>query len=131
MQKITNYLSGIYGRQEQKKESLDSMFHRFSQLMGLTDEELRIHSSNERVLPKDPVYNSGVSSNDLKDAIKTRKFSDKQPKEFEDLYKQVLYGYSDQVPSETSQVKPQPTLSEALVKAGTNLDVIQTILMCW
>jgi hypothetical protein len=70
----------------------------------LKDLKTRIYNCNQRILPSDPVYNSPFADQKIKEAIRTRTLQGMTPEEFENLYKQILYGMANaSVQSEQNQ----------------------------
>jgi len=92
MNSIKDYLENVKGKMTRKEELLGSMYSKYNQLMSMSDEDIRIFNCNERVLSDDPVYNSDKASDKLKEVIRTRKLKGMTEEEFENSYKQVLYG---------------------------------------
>ena len=91
-EKYESELARVSDSYVSKIAALESQRKKFTDLMGLTDPQLRILNSNEAVLPKDTVYNAPFVGNELIDSIKNRSLDKMSPEEFYSAYKRNLYG---------------------------------------
>ncbi len=87
--------------------------------MEMDDNELRIHNSNERVLPNNPVYNSDVIEKKLKECIENRSLNGISPEEFESRYLQIFYGIG--ISTETEKRNWNTIFKSKLLRNTKNL----------
>ncbi|MFC1599059.1 hypothetical protein ACFL2U_03595 [Patescibacteria group bacterium] len=76
--------------------------------MKKIDIKRRIHLNNQDVLKTNEVFNSVFADEKLKLAIRTRSLQGMSQEEFENAYKQVLYGISDKTFEVSPMIKADP-----------------------
>ncbi len=102
MEDALTYGRGILQKLEaeagRKKGKIVEMLKQYESLMQLTDNELRIHNANERVLGRDPVYFAAADA--IQHAMRTRKATLEQ---YESAYETIYYLHC--VPNDISPEK--------------------------
>ena len=92
MEKVKDFLDRTYSGFEEKKAALDSQDQKFRTLMEMSDDELRIHNSNERVLQSVPNFYGPNVGESLKDNVRARKLEGQSQEDFTDEYLAAING---------------------------------------